>query len=86
MVELGAGKIKVLTSQMARESGSTYPKAQTLANKIKEDDHCAPSKSDIIDVVEQIQVSTGEGQKAPIGGTARSRVTLVLSILCLLLE
>jgi hypothetical protein len=41
MVEFRGGKIKVLTSQKARESGSVNPKAQTPAGEVKGDGYRA---------------------------------------------
>lgn len=39
MVELGGGKIKVMTSQRATKSGLVDPKVQTLADEVKDDGH-----------------------------------------------
>jgi hypothetical protein len=41
MVELGDGKIKVLMSERAKESGSVDPKVQVLADESKGNDHRA---------------------------------------------
>jgi hypothetical protein len=73
MVELGGGRIKVLTSQSAREFGSIDPKVHTTADEVKDDGHRAhqdnrgwrtSSKGDVTDVTEQVQASTREEPEA----------------------
>jgi hypothetical protein len=38
MIELGKGKAKILTSQLAKESGSVYPRAQISAEEVRNSD------------------------------------------------